>query len=216
MPYVPLRLYADSEQDSLPHVILTSDGDWDPTVLDYLAEDNKEQFDAQNHVENTLNSELFDEFRNYYKRTQVNEQDLFYFDPDGYVEEDVDNIIQYCMQRAAFCFTTIRSKEADYASLKSFFNWMPMNVLKKTFELSTKYARIPASTILKKIFKYFLLSKQHGLEPAATGIVCSDTPAIDDGSTSAQIFVSTKILVTDVYGIKSDKQFANILEDNIQ
>ena len=43
-----------------------------------------------------------------------------------------------------------------------------------------------------------------------------DTPVIDNGSAYAQLFVGTKNLLTDVYGIKSDKQFVNSLEDNIR
>ena len=53
-------------------------------------------------------------------------------------------------------------------------------------------------------------------EPVATDAVYCDTPAVDDGSTCAQLFVGTKTLLTDVYGMKSDKQFVNSLEDNIR
>jgi len=52
-------------------------------------------------------------------------------------------------------------------------------------------------------------------EPVATDTVYADTPAIDDGSTCAQIFVGRESLVTDVYGMKTDKEFINTLEDNI-
>ena len=53
-------------------------------------------------------------------------------------------------------------------------------------------------------------------EPVATDTVHSDTLAIDNGSTSTQIFARTKTLVTNVYGIKSNKKFVNALEDNIR
>jgi hypothetical protein len=52
-------------------------------------------------------------------------------------------------------------------------------------------------------------------ESVACDIVYSDTPAIDDGSTVAVIFVGLTTQITDVYGIKSDAQFVNTLEDNI-
>jgi hypothetical protein len=53
-------------------------------------------------------------------------------------------------------------------------------------------------------------------EPVATDtIYSSDTPAIDCGITSAQLFVGTKTHTADVYPIKSDKQFVNTLLDNI-
>jgi hypothetical protein len=52
-------------------------------------------------------------------------------------------------------------------------------------------------------------------EPVATNTIYSDTPAIDCGVTSAQLFVGTKTHTADVYPIKSDKQFVNTLLDNI-
>ena len=48
-------------------------------------------------------------------------------------------------------------------------------------------------------------------EPVAT-----DTRSVNYGSTCALIFVGTKTLVTDVYEMKTDKQFFNTLEDNIR
>jgi hypothetical protein len=41
-------------------------------------------------------------------------------------------------------------------------------------------------------------------------------PAIDDGSTCAQIFVGTESLLVDAYGMRTDKQFVNTLEDVIR
>ena len=39
--YLPLRLFLDQEWKTLPHVVLTSDSDWDPSTLDKsLSEDN--------------------------------------------------------------------------------------------------------------------------------------------------------------------------------
>jgi septum formation inhibitor MinC len=52
-------------------------------------------------------------------------------------------------------------------------------------------------------------------EPVATDTIYSDTPAIDCGFTSAQLFVGTKTHTADVCPIKSDKQFVNTLLDNI-
>ena len=46
--------------------------------------------------------------------------------------------------------------------------------------------------------------------------VFSNMPAIDVGLTCAQLFVGCETLVTDVYGMKMDKEFVNTLEDNIR
>jgi hypothetical protein len=36
LPYVKMRPFTDQEWDSLPHVILTGDGNWNPSVLDHI------------------------------------------------------------------------------------------------------------------------------------------------------------------------------------
>ena len=53
-------------------------------------------------------------------------------------------------------------------------------------------------------------------EAVATDTVFSDVAAIDNGSMAAQLFVGRESLVTDVYGVKTEKQFVNTLEDNIR
>ena len=53
-------------------------------------------------------------------------------------------------------------------------------------------------------------------EAVATDTVYSDVPAVDNGCTAAQLFIGRDSLVTDVYGVKTDKQFINTLEDNVR
>ena len=77
---------------------------------------------------------------------------------------------------------------------------------------------IPRYDYLKKHFKsrnpVFNIHRRN--EPVATDTIFSDTPAINNGSTRAQIFVGKDTLVCDAYGIKSQKQFINTLYDNIE
>jgi len=49
-----------------------------------------------------------------------------------------------------------------------------------------------------------------------TDIIYSDTPAIDDGLTCATIYSGRLSHVLDVYGMKSESQFVNTLEDVIR
>jgi hypothetical protein len=37
-----IRPYTDKEWETLPHVILTADVEWDPAILDFEQEDNEE------------------------------------------------------------------------------------------------------------------------------------------------------------------------------
>ena len=52
-------------------------------------------------------------------------------------------------------------------------------------------------------------------EAVATDTVYSDTPAVDSGVKQAQLFVGKESLVSDIYPMRSGKQFINTLEDNI-
>jgi hypothetical protein len=72
-------------------------------------------------------------------------------------------------------------------------------------------------TYLKKRYKspFPACNVHHRSEPVATDTVYSDTPAIDSGVTAAQFFVGTESMVCDVYPMKTDKQFINVLQDNI-
>jgi hypothetical protein len=109
----------------------------------------------------------------------------------------------------------ISKREPDYH--QPFFGWSATDLIKKTFEHTTQYARLPAGTLRKKAFKSpsSALNVFRCQEDVACDIIYSDVAAICDGSTVAVIFVGVNTQVTDVYGIKTDKQFVNTMEDNI-
>ena len=74
------------------------------------------------------------------------------------------------------------------------------------------------STLLRKWYKsnFPTLNIYRRDELAATSTIYLDTPAVDSGATTAQVFVGLESLVTNVYAIKTDRQFINTLEDQIQ
>jgi hypothetical protein len=90
------------------------------------------------------------------------------------------------------------------------------DIIKKTFIHTTQYARLPTGTTLKRAFKSPnpALNVTRCNEPVACDIVYADVPATDYGSIAAVIYVGTDTQVTDVCGIKTDKQFVKTLEDN--
>ena len=92
-----------------------------------------------------------------------------------------------------------------------------MDVIKSTFENTTQFHRTPASSQLKKTFRppCPACNVQCRQEPLATDTVHFDTPAIDDGSKVAQIFVGAESCVIDVCGMKTESQFVNTLQDII-
>jgi hypothetical protein len=94
---------------------------------------------------------------------------------------------------------------------------MSANIIQKTFEHTTQYARLPTGTMLKKAFRspHPALNVYHRNEDVACDIIYSDVPAIFDRSTAAVLFFGTSSKVTNKHGIKHDNQFANTLEDTI-
>ena len=203
LPYVHLCPYTDSEWVKLPHVILTSDKDWDPTGLDYASQvDNETWFDAQSSFPDCPNDKCFDEVGNY--RFRSDNHQLFFFDAETFDDHNLDDIIHNVM-----CCNNVKMKynEPEHELLKPVFNWIPLDMTKKTFQLSTQHARTPASLVMKKTYRspFPALNVKRRNEPVATDTVYCDNPEVDDDSTCAQLFIGTKTLVTDVYGMKSDK-----------
>ena len=239
LPYVTMRPYTDSEWDSLPHVVWTGDSDWDPTVLDHRLEDDTHWFDAITDLEARPFTNLFDEFGNYRNRVLVQHTELAssshyvptFFDALAEPRSDdvtdwLDSIVydsnRVCLDVHHAAVTPsprlVHTKVPTYEKFRPLFGWLPTDTIKRTFEITTQYARMPMSTILKKRYKSPnpAVNVHRRDEPVATDTVFSDTPAIDGGETAAQIFVGTKSFVTDVEGMKSASQFVNTLEDNIR
>jgi hypothetical protein len=48
---------------------------------------------------------------------------------------------------------TISEAPRDYDALCPHFAWLPTDIIKKTFEVTTQYARMPLNTVLRKRFK---------------------------------------------------------------
>ena len=107
----------------------------------------------------------------------------------------------------------------DCKSVRAYFGWQSDQVIQNTYKVTSLIGgTVPQYDYLKKHFKswnpVFDISRRN--EPVATDMVCSDTPAINDGSTITQLFVGKDTLECDAYGIKSQKQFINTLYDNIK
>jgi hypothetical protein len=59
LPYFKMRPYTDKEWDSLPHVILARDCDWNPSVLDYSLIDNEQWYDAVSDFPDAMDGRPF-------------------------------------------------------------------------------------------------------------------------------------------------------------
>ena len=100
-----------------------------------------------------------------------------------------------------------RKKESNYAKLQPYFEWLHVDDIKKTFETTTQQGRTTASKILKSDCKspFLDISVHRRYEPVAAITSHCNIPDIDDGLTSALMFVGNNSLITYIHCMKSDK-----------
>jgi hypothetical protein len=186
------------------HIVLTSEAEWHPSTLDRELDDNKQWFDALTEEVDYPLKGIFNLRREYKKRTVLYHDSVPYVPVDKLYSVHAHGVTQH--------------NEPDYESIRPKFGWLSKDIIKETFVWTTQYVRLPGSEILKKRYKspFPALNVHRREEPVAMDTVYSDIPAIDDGSTCAQLYVGTLTTVADVYGMKSKKQLVNTLEDNIR
>jgi hypothetical protein len=196
--------------------------EWDPTVLDHQYHDSSVWGDDAASVHGTLHNSRYDEFGQYRQRVLVNHLSYFSRQDGTTLDDNIDQCVltehQSTLDPSVECDAHILSKkDPDFVQLRPLLGWLSPHIIKKNFTHTTQYARLPTGTTLKRTFKSpnpaLNITRRH--EPVACDIVYSDVPAIDDGSIAAVLFDGTDTQVTDVYGIKTDKQFINTLEENI-
>jgi hypothetical protein len=100
--------------------------------------------------------------------------------------------------------------------VRTLFGWVSYETIKPTFSVMTQFARGRVSDALKQHWRsrFPASNVKRCNKPVNTDTVFSDTPAVDSGFTAAQLFVGRHSLVADAYGMKTDKEFVNTLEDN--
>ena len=155
----------------------------------------------------------FDEACDYMFRS--NEHQLCFFGAESFVKHDLDDVIQSFVSCNKI---TTNANKSEYGSMQPLFNWMPLDVIKKTMQPSTQHDSAPASYLMKKthLSPFHDLNIKRRSEPVATCTIYCDAPSIDNGSKCDRFFMFTKTLVSDFYGMNSDKQLVNILGDNIR
>ena len=186
----------DADLNTYPHVLLTGPHEWDPSVLDYTHPTTSgDPTWAPDPSLRGAHDPRIDEFGNSKGRVQ---------------HTLISNLAQHKH--------AITPQPIDFEKLRPYFGWVNKHTIKKTFHKTTQWAvastRYPMRKHFKSRFPAFNIPRRS--EEVATDTIFSDTPAIDSGVTMAQIFVGKRTLVTDVYPLKSQKQFVNTLEDNIR
>jgi hypothetical protein len=217
LPYITMRPYTDKEWDNLPHVLFTADSEWDPRVLDHDLDEDEQWFDALTDIPEGTADPLFDEYGDYRKCTIVNHAITM-----EHSMQDNDELEKHIIPTKHLLLEAyereVKPKEPDYESLRPNFAWQSADTVKRTMDSTTQYAHIPMSTHLRKHYKSPnpAMNVHRRDEDIATDTVFSDEPAVDDGATCAQFYVGMESQVCDVYGMKTDGQFVNTLQDNIR
>ena len=95
---LPIRPYTDHEWETLPHVFLTSETEWDPSVLDHAPpEDVAWGVTPGENVDSLVTGSPFDEFGEYRHRVIV--QYAGFFDRHDN-DNDIDDVIDQCVFHA--------------------------------------------------------------------------------------------------------------------
>ena len=171
LAYLQLRPFSDKEWEELPHVVMTSDKEWDPGILDnHISSKN----DWVDNIESITpgNNKSFNQVGDYTQRTAAthnmkhdniffdanifDHDDLHFFDADTYTDIDHEDTILQCMEHAITSASkpvTTAPHQPNYSSLRPFFAWLPTNIVQLTLKNTTQHAKTSISTILKKHYK---------------------------------------------------------------
>jgi len=233
--------HTDDEWHDLPHVILTSGDTWNPTVLDNKLTAQEDWYNTLKDVHDGLIITPFDEYGNYRKRhvpdnvqvlptvaealddTEVNLRDCFHIADnlnDRYVCFDTETGIDDNPEVEVKPAVEVKSKPIDYNRYRPYFLHAPIEKIRRTFQTTTQHATniMSGHNIHQTIQSPF---PAHNVwrrnEPVASDTIYAEVPAIaSGGQTMAQIFVGRKSLVIDIYGMSTEKEFVNTLEDVIR
>ena len=179
LTYTPLYPCTDNEWENLPHVILTSDKECYPTVLGCEGQVyNELWFDAQSSFLDYPDDKTFNEVG--YYRFRSNNHQLFFFDAESFKDHNIDDVIQSFISCNK---VTTKSNHPEHELIQPLFNWKPLDLIKKIFQLSTQHARTPESSVMNKTCHspFTALNVKRRSEPVATYTFYCDAPVIDDG-----------------------------------
>ena len=111
----------------------------------------------------------------------------------------------------------LKSESPDFDKYRLYFGWVNADTIRDTFKHTTQWGASIDTFHMKRHLKSRnpALNVARWHEAVATDTVYSDTPAVDSGVTMAQCFAGEESLVSDIYPMRSGKQFVNTLEDNI-
>ena len=148
LPYLSCRKPSVEELSSLPHIIMTSDVDWDPSMYDNVMDDIEKFHDTTAHDHDDENFDQYGEYRHRTIATHTTLPEEEFFDAIEHIAFDdlVDDLIDTVHPESVsdvydIHLTDIKQVKANFELLRPLFGWAPANTIKKTFAATTQYAR---------------------------------------------------------------------------
>ena len=203
LAYLPMRPYTDEEWRTLPHVVFTSDVDWDPSTSDLAISDDDVWYNALPNEDN--------------------EHFFHTFDEHGALRPTVavaTHVFRSEIQQGIHVAANVQTPAPrTYRKYRDYFLRAPIDVIKRTFDATTQYAR--SGWITGRIFDthrapFPALNVRRRNEKVATDTFYADTPAVDDGATCAQFYCGRRSKYVEVFGMKTDSHFIQSLWDTIR
>ena len=202
----------DEELLKYPSVHLTSIHEWDPAVLDYShPEGDGEPLWACDPQHLDLLDPNFDTHGLYTKRAINTLSSL------AGVQQSLPMAMSSPKSPIQACKHKLKPETPEFDKYRPYFGWVITDTIRATFKHTTQWGASVGTFPMRKHLKSrnptLNIPRRH--EAVATDTVYSDTSAVDSGVKQAQLFVGKESLVSDIYPMRSGKQFINTLEDNI-
>ena len=210
LPYMDMKCPSDEEMDEYPHVIFTSDTQWDPDDLnDEYSLHEVEEVEDDNFP--SFGPHDLSDYGEILSREQYFSETMPF-----------DEYIDLCLYQVKAHYVT--PKQHDFERLQPNFGFVPPKRIQKTLENTTQFCRQDMRFPLRKHYKSrFPAANVSRLnEVVATDTFFSDVPAHDDGimghggTTEVQLYCGTKSLLTSAHPMKSESEMSNTLLDFIR
>ena len=241
LPYLQMRPFTNKEYETLPHVIMTSSQPWDPRMYDNYVDPESNTY--KQVKEQNLHLLPHDEYNVKGEYIGVHRTDVSYHNKQ--METWVDQHEYQLSETVARCIHGVRNdsrtdsilvneyelqansnprthipNEQDYKKLQPYFAWIPTKLIKHTFSNSTQYGFMPTSPN-GNLFKRWkspnpAMNVFRLQDDILTDKIHSNTPAIDGGFKTAQIFFGRKSHIIHPEIISKRKSFLRCIQNFVR